>query len=69
VLARYSLWGIVWLVLAGAFAIAMTWRFVPFMTERFPDGVVYVVVGTLCLAFFVPVLFVVGKPLVDRVRN
>ena len=69
VLARYSLWGIAWLVLAAGFAIAITWRFVPFLTAEFPDSVVYVVAGTLCLAFFVPVLVVVGKPLVDRVRD
>ena len=69
VLARYSLWGIAWLVLAAGFAIAITWRFVPFLTAQFPDSVVYVVAGTLCLAFFVPVLVVVGKPLVDRVRD
>ena len=69
VLARYSLWGIAWLVLAAVFAIAITWRFVPFLTAEFPDSVVYVVAGTLCLAFFVPVLVVVGKPLVDRVRD
>jgi Zn-dependent protease len=69
VLARYSLWGIGWSLLAAAFATAMTWRFVPFATERLPDAVVYVVVGTLCLGFLLPVLVVVVKPLLDRVRD
>jgi Zn-dependent protease len=69
VLARYSLWGIGWSLLAAAFATAMTWRFVPFATERLPDAVVYVVVGTLCLGFLLPVLVIVVKPLLDRVRD
>jgi putative peptide zinc metalloprotease protein len=69
VLARYSLWGIGWSLVAAAFATAMTWRFVPFATERLPDAVVYVVVGTLCLGFLLPVLVVVVKPLLDRVRD
>ena len=68
VLARYSVWGIVWSVLAGGFAIVMSLRYEPIMTALAPDWVVHVVMGTLWVAVFIPVLFVVGKPLLDRPR-
>ncbi len=69
VLARYSLWGLAWSVLAAGFAIGMTLRFEPVMTELAPPTVVHVVMGTLWAAFFVPVLVVIGKPLWDRARG
>ena len=63
------LWGIVWLVLAGGFVIVMSLRYEPIMTALLPDWVVHVVMGTLWVAVFIPVLFVVGKPLLDRLRG
>jgi len=69
VLARYSRWGLAWTVLASAFAVVLSLRYEPIMTELAPQIVVYVVMGTLWLAFFVPVLVVVGKPLLDRARG
>ena len=45
-------------------------RYVPIMKEITHSPVaVYVVLGTLWFAFFLPVVFVVGKPLLDRVRG
>ena len=69
VLARYSLWGLGWTVLAGCFAVGMSLRYLPIMTELAPDYVVYIVMGTLWVAFFVPAVVVVGKPLVERLRG
>jgi putative peptide zinc metalloprotease protein len=69
VLARYSLWGLAWTVLAGAFAVVLSLRYEPVMTALAPAWVVYVVLGTLWVAFFVPVVVVVGKPLVQRLRG
>ena len=69
VLARYGRWGLAWSVLAGGFAVALTLRFAPLMTAVAPPVAVYAVLGTLWLAFFVPVFVVVGKPLVERVRG
>jgi putative peptide zinc metalloprotease protein len=70
VLARYSLWGLAWLVLAGAGVIALTLYYEPIMVELTSQPtVVHIVLGTLWVAAFVPVLVVVGKPLVDRVRT
>ena len=62
-LARYSLWGLAWTVLAGAFAVGLSLRYLPIMTELASDWIVYTVMGTLWLAFFVPAVVVVGKPL------
>jgi hypothetical protein len=69
VLARYSLWGLFWTVLAGAFAVALTLRYEPVLTDYAPDRVVHIVMGTLWVAFFVPALVVVGRPLLERVRG
>ncbi len=69
VLARYSLWGVVWLVVAGCFAVAVTLRFKDAFLAELPESVVYGVMGTLWAAFFLPVVFVLGKPLWQRVRG
>jgi hypothetical protein len=70
VLARYSLWGLAWLVLAGAGAVFLSLRYEPIMVELTERPlVVHIVLGSLWVAAFVPALVVVGKPLVDRVRT
>jgi len=69
VLARYSLWGLGWTVLAGGFAVALSLRYLPVMTGIAPRWVVYTVMGTLWLAFFLPAVWTVGKPLVQRLRG
>jgi putative peptide zinc metalloprotease protein len=70
VLGRYSVWGLVWSFAAGTFAVFFTMRYVPIMKEITGSPVaVYAVLGTLWVAFFLPVVFVVGKPLLDRVRR
>ncbi len=69
VLARYSLWGLGWTVLAGGFAVALSLRYLPVMTSLAPDWIVYTVLGTLWVAFFLPAVWVVGKPLLERLRG
>jgi putative peptide zinc metalloprotease protein len=69
VLARYSVWGLAWTVLAGAFAVVLSLRYEPIMTALAPTAVVYIVMGTLWVAFFVPAVVVVGRPLLDRARG
>ena len=69
VLARYSLWGLAWTVLAGAFAIVLSLRYAPLMTAVAPKEVVYVVLGTLWVAFFMPAVVLVARPLLERARG
>jgi len=70
VLARYSLFGLAWSVLAALFAIAMTLRYRPALEAVAPaEWIVWVVMGTVWVAVFVPVLVVVGRPLVERMRG
>jgi putative peptide zinc metalloprotease protein len=69
VLARYSIAGVGWSILAAGFAIFMSLRYEPIMSQFAPSWVVHVVLGTLWLALFVPVFVVLGKPLVERVRG
>ena len=69
VLARYSLFGVVWLVLFAGIAIGFTLLYKPILDALAADYVVWIVLITLWTAFFIPVLIVVGKPLVDRVRG
>jgi putative peptide zinc metalloprotease protein len=69
VLARYSLYGLGWSVLAAAFAIAITFRYKDIFLLYAPEAVVYGVMGTLWVVFFLPVVFVLGKPLWQRMRG
>jgi putative peptide zinc metalloprotease protein len=69
VLARYSIAGLGWSILAAGFAIFMSLRYEPVMSALAPEWVVWTVLGTLWLALFIPVFIVLGKPLVERVRG
>jgi putative peptide zinc metalloprotease protein len=69
VLARYSVFGLAWSLLAAFFAIGMTLRYKPVMEQLAPEYVVWAVLGTLWVAFFIPVLIMLGKPLWDRIRG
>jgi putative peptide zinc metalloprotease protein len=69
VLARYSAWGLVWTVAAGAFAVAISLRYLPLLRDVAPDWIVYTVMATLWLAFFAPAVVAVARPLHARVRG
>ncbi len=69
VLARYSVFGLAWSLLAGFFAIGMTLRYKPVMENFAPEYVVWSVLITLWVVFFIPVMIVLVKPLADRVRG
>jgi hypothetical protein len=69
VLARYSLWGLGWLAAAGGFVIALTLIYTPLLKRLAPDWIVDVVLWTVWIGVFVPVLVVVGKPILERVRG
>jgi hypothetical protein len=69
VLARYSIAGVGWSILAAGFAIFMSKRYEPIMSQFAPAWVVHVVLGTLWLALFIPVFVVLGKPLVERFKR
>jgi hypothetical protein len=47
----------------------MSLRFEPTMERYAPPTVVWVVLGTLWAALFVPALMVVGPPLIARLRG
>ena len=69
VLARYSAFGLVWSGLAAFFAIGLSLRYKPVMDDFAPDYVVWTVLVTLWLVFFIPVVAAVGGPLVTRIRG
>jgi putative peptide zinc metalloprotease protein len=70
VLARYSLFGVAWSVLAALFAIAMTLRYRSALEAVAPaEWIVWTVMGTVWVAVFVPVVVVVGRPLLARLRK
>ncbi|MEA2296922.1 MAG: putative peptide zinc metalloprotease protein [Solirubrobacteraceae bacterium] len=70
VLARYSVFGLGWSVLAACFAIGMSLRYEKiFLAITNNKPVVYGVMGTLWVAFFLPVLIVLGKPVWRRIRE
>jgi putative peptide zinc metalloprotease protein len=69
VLARYSIAGVGWSILAAGFAIFMSLRYAPIMSQFAPSYVVWTVLGTVWVALFIPVFVVLGKPLVERFRG
>ncbi|MDT7713397.1 MAG: putative peptide zinc metalloprotease protein, partial [Pseudonocardiales bacterium] len=68
-LTRYAFAGLGWSFAAAAIAIVFSLRFQPVMVQYAPPTVVWVVLGTLWAALFVPVLIVVGPPLLARLRG
>ena len=56
-------------MLAACFAIGISLRYEKIFVDLLPKPVVYGVMGTLWVAFFLPVIFVLGKPLWQRVRG
>jgi putative peptide zinc metalloprotease protein len=74
VLLRYSIFGLGWMALAACFAIGMSLRYEKAFlavadATGVPHFVVYAVMYSLWVAFFLPVIFVLGKPLLDRRRS
>ncbi|MEA2234319.1 MAG: putative peptide zinc metalloprotease protein [Solirubrobacteraceae bacterium] len=68
-LIRYGVAGLGWSFAAAGIAIVLSLRFEPIMVRYAPPTVVWVVLGTLWAALFVPVLIVVGPPLLARFRG
>ena len=56
-------------LLAAFFAIGLTLRYKPVMDNYAPDYVVWSVLITLWVVFFIPVLIMLVKPLWERVRG
>jgi FHA domain len=69
VLARYSIAGVGWSILAAGFAIVMSLRYQPIISAFVPSYVVWVLLGTIWVGLFIPVFVVLGKPLVERLRG
>jgi hypothetical protein len=69
VLARYSAFGAVWFGLMGFFVIGFTIRYKPIFELYLPEYVVWALLITIWLIGFVPLLIVVGKPLLARLRG
>jgi FHA domain len=66
VLARYSLIGLGWFGLMGFFVIFMTLRYKPIMAAYTPDYVVWIVLATLWVGGFLPLIILLAKPLTER---
>jgi putative peptide zinc metalloprotease protein len=68
-LQRYALAGLGWSVCAGGLGIFMTLRYLPVMKAVAPDTVVWIVLITVWVLLFVPVVITLGRPLGQRVRG
>lgn len=68
-LVRYAVAGLGWSFAAAGIAAAFSLRFEPIMARYAPETVVWVVLATLWAALLVPVLLVVGPPLLHRRRG
>ncbi len=68
-LIRYAIAGLVWSFIAALIVIVMSMRYQPILVSYAPPTVVWIVLCTLWVAVFVPVLIVVAPPLVARLRG
>jgi Zn-dependent protease len=69
VLARYSIFGLVWSGLAAFFVIGLTLRYKPIFEAIAPDYAVWAVLITLWVGAFIPVIIVLARPLAQRFRG
>ena len=71
VLARYSLYGVAWSVVAALFAVGMSFRYREKieLVAQGREWLVWLVMGAVWIAVFMPVVILVGRPLVDRWRR
>jgi putative peptide zinc metalloprotease protein len=65
----YAVAGVAWTVAAVAFVIVMSTRYYGVLTSLAPPEVVWGVFGAFYLLMFVPVLVMVGRPLLQRARG
>jgi putative peptide zinc metalloprotease protein len=65
----YAVAGLAWTVAAVAFVIVMSARYYDILTSLAPPEVVWGVLGAFYLLLFVPVLFMIGRPLLERLRR
>jgi putative peptide zinc metalloprotease protein len=65
----YALAGLAWTLAAVAFVIVMSTRYYGVLTSLAPPEVVWGVFGAFYLLMFVPVLVMVGRPLLERLRR
>jgi putative peptide zinc metalloprotease protein len=65
----YALAGLAWTVAAVAFVIVMSTRYYGVLTSLAPPEVVWAVFGAFYLLMFVPVIVMVGRPLLERLRR
>jgi Zn-dependent protease len=69
VLARYSLFGLVWSTVAGLFAVGMSVRYEPRIAALLPGPLPWAVLAFVWVLVFAPVLLTVGGPLRERRRR
>jgi pSer/pThr/pTyr-binding forkhead associated (FHA) protein/Zn-dependent protease len=69
VLTRYAAAGVAWSVLAGCFAAGLSLRYQSRLEDVASGPVVWSVLAILWVAFFLPVIVVVGGPLRQRRRS
>jgi hypothetical protein len=69
VLARYSIFALGWWVVAASFAAGLSVRYVPVFDRFVPHFAALALVGIVWMGLFVPVLAIVGPPLLARLRS
>lgn len=69
VMLRYGAASVAWLGLMGGFAVFMSLHYSPAMKAVAPDSAVDGVLVTFWVCVFVPVVYVLGRPLFERLRH
>jgi putative peptide zinc metalloprotease protein len=69
VLARYATLGVAWTVVALGFGAVMSLRYEAALAHLVPASVAHVLLGVLWLLLVIPLVAMVGVPLLDRLRE
>jgi hypothetical protein len=66
---RYAVGGLLWSTAASLFAVVMSLRYEPALASFLPSPLVWVVLACSWLAFFTPVLLIIGPAVVGGRRS
>lgn len=65
-LRRFAIAGVVWSVVAAAAAVGLSLWYAPTLRALVPDTVAWIVLATVWIALFIPVVATIGRPLLQR---
>jgi hypothetical protein len=69
VLARYALLSVAWSGVAAVFTVGLSFRYEAVLATLVPTPIAWTLLAALWAALFLPLVAMVGPPLLDRRRK